>query len=175
MLNMSDTNPSLIKYMGSKSEIIDFVVNGLNVIHRPGQAVCDLFSGSCTLASALRGNDIPLYSNDIQAYSEALAHTYLGNYRWDTYPDINEIIGEVEHVVNDWRNEYPDLWQRFDYSRDFTQERFTTVEQEQSDLFQNKDFIKTLKSNANENICNYHLFTLDYSGTYWGFHQCVLD
>ncbi len=173
MLNMSDTNPSLIKYMGSKSEIIEFVLDGLNVIHRPGQAVCDLFSGSCTLASALRSNDIPIYSNDIQAYSEVLAHTYLGNYEWNTYPDIDQIIDEVEHIVDSWKREYPSLWKKFDYSKDFTLERFSTVEQKQCDLFQSKTFIKSLKTNENEDIRNYHLFTLDYSGTYWGFQQCV--
>lgn len=173
MLNMSATNPSLIKYMGSKSEIMDFVIDGLNVIHKPGQAVCDLFSGSCTLACALRGNDIAIYSNDIQAYSEVLANTYLGNYRWSNYPEITQIINEVAQMVDDWKTEFPDLWEKYDYNKDFSLEQFTAIEKEQSDLINCKDFIKSLKFNTNENIRNYHLFTLDYSGTYWGFHQCV--
>lgn len=173
MLTMNDTNPSLIKYMGSKSEIIEFVVDGLNVIHKPEQAICDLFSGSCTLAGALRSNNIPIYSNDIQAYSEVLAHTYLGNYNWSAYPDINRVVEEVQQVVNNWRREYSDLWEKFDYNRDFTFKQFIAIEQKQCDLLHSKTFIKSLKSNVNEDIRKYHLFTLDYSGTYWGFQQCI--
>ena len=173
MLSINATNPSLIKYMGSKSEIIEFVVNGLNKIHKPGQAVCDLFSGSCTLSCALRDNDVPLYSNDIQAYSETLAQTYLGNYHWDNFPDISIILKKVENIVSAWRLNYPELWQQFDYNREFTLEQFTALEQAQCELLHNEIFCRSLKDNTDKNIRNFHLFTLDYSGTYWGFQQCV--
>lgn len=173
MLNVSMTNPSLIKYMGSKSEIIEFIVDGLNTIHKPGQAVCDLFAGSCTLASALRNNDIPIYSNDIQIYSEVLAHTYLGNYKWSSYPDIDTILDKVNEIITVWKTRYPDLWYQFDYNREFTLEQFAQIEQEQSNLLYDQDFIHSLTTEKNECIRKYHLFTVDYSGTYWGFQQCV--
>jgi len=173
MLNISKTNPSLIKYMGSKSEIIEFIIDGLNVIHKPGQAICDLFSGSCTLASALRNNDIPIYSNDIQIYSEVLARTYLGNYNWSNYPDIDTILGKVERIITLWKTCYPRLWGLFDYDREFTLEQFSEIEQAQCALLYNEDFIRSLSNNENECIRAYHLFAVDYSGTYWGFQQCV--
>lgn len=173
MLNISDNNPSLIKYMGSKSEIIEFVINGLNTIHKPGQAVCDLFAGSCTLASALRTNDVPFYSNDIQAYSSVLAKTYLGNYDWKNYPEINVIIERAEQIVSAWKRAYPDLWNKFDYDRDFTLDEFLQVEQDQCNLLFDNTFKESLESNEDVSIREYHLFTLDYSGTYWGYQQCV--
>ena len=43
MLQINEKIPSLIKYMGSKSEIIQYVVAGLNDIHKDHQPVCDLF------------------------------------------------------------------------------------------------------------------------------------
>lgn len=173
MLNISHTNPSLIKYMGSKSEIIGFVINGLNTIHKPGQAVCDLFAGSCTLSSALRENDIPIYSNDIQAYSEVLAKTYLGNYNWEEYPSIKVIIARAEQIVCAWKQHYPELWEKFDYSRNYTLDEFLQIEQEQCNLLYDNTFKESLELCKNSHIRNYHLFTLDYSGTYWGFQQCV--
>lgn len=159
--------------MGSKTEIIEFIAHGLNTIHKPEQPVCDLFAGSCTLASALRENDIQIYSNDIQAYSAVLARTYLGNYTWNNYPSINTILSKVEQIVSDWKRQYPKLWSNFNYDREFTLDEFVEVEQAQSNLLHNDEFIRSLVNSDNEHIRNYHLFTLDYSGTYWGFQQCV--
>lgn len=173
MLSISNANPSLIKYMGSKSEVIEFIIDGLNTIHRHGQAVCDLFAGSCTLASALRENDIPIYSNDIQAYSKVLAETYLANYQWKNYPSIATILNKVEQIINLWKLRYPELWEKFDYNREFTLEQFTQIEQAQSNLLHDKKFIEALTNSDDECIRNYHLFTVDYSGTYWGYQQCV--
>lgn len=173
MLTKNSVNPSLIKYMGSKSEIIDFVIDGLNVIHKPGQAVCDLFAGSCTLSSALRSNTVPIYSNDIQAYSAVLAKTYLGNYHWNAYPAIDVILEQAKELVDAWKTCYPELWAKFNYDQEFTLEHFMQVEQQQCDLLHNVGFIHSLKTCENESIRKYHLFTADYSGTYWSFQQCI--
>lgn len=88
MLNTSLSVPSLVKYMGSKTEIIQEVISVLNDVHQNHQPICDLFAGSCTLAGYLRENNIDFYSNDIQSYSVVLANTYCGGYQWDTYPGI---------------------------------------------------------------------------------------
>lgn len=173
MLKISRNNPSLIKYMGSKSEIIDSIINSLNDIHKPGQAICDLFSGSCTLASALRNNNVPIYTNDIQAYSKVLAQTYLGNYQWSAYPKIDDIIREVEQLVAIWKDEHPIFWEKFDYSQNFNLEKFNLIEQEQRQLLHNNNFINSLRNSPYKNIQTHHLFTLCYSGTYWGFQQCI--
>ncbi len=173
MLNYTAVNPSLIKYMGSKSEIIEFIVSGLNEIHRSNQPICDLFAGSCTLASALRNNDITLYSNDIQAYSRVLSLTYLSKYQWDKYPSIDCIIDEVRAVVNLWMQYYPIFWSKFDYNQSFSLSEFINIEKEQCSLLYNTDFANSLKNCKETSIKNYHLFTLDYSGTYWSFQQCI--
>lgn len=173
MLNYASINPSLIKYMGSKSEIIDFIISGLNQIHKPGQAVCDLFSGSCTLASALRNNTISFYSNDIQIYSQVLARTYLGNYQWNKYPSIDSIISEAKQIVLLWKQQYPAFWEEFDYNQDFSLSEFIKIEKKQCELLHDSEFADSLRNSSFDSIKKYHLFTLDYSGTYWSFHQCI--
>lgn len=50
---VASSYPSFVKYMGSKSKIIDFVIEGINDVRSPGEAVLDLFSGSASLSGAI--------------------------------------------------------------------------------------------------------------------------
>ena len=53
--------PHIIKYMGSKKSILDFVIGGINEIYTGGK-VCDLFAGTSVLSGAL-GKLVPIHSN----------------------------------------------------------------------------------------------------------------
>jgi adenine-specific DNA-methyltransferase len=158
--NIKDFIPHIIKYMGSKKPIIDFVVNAINEIHRPNMWVCDLFSGSCSISAALR-KKYNFISNDIQDYSRILANTYFSDLSKYEFDEINEQI-EVcvkSHFI--WFKEnYPDYF--FDYSKISTLEEFAKVESKQRELFFKEKF-----------AIEYHLFVKYYSGTYWSFEQCV--
>jgi adenine-specific DNA-methyltransferase len=59
--------PHIIKYMGSKRELIDFLADSMNEIYE-GEPICDLFAGTSILSGAL-GHKTTMYSNDIQSYS----------------------------------------------------------------------------------------------------------
>ena len=48
----SDAFPHYIKYMGSKTKILPFVIQGIESVYQGG-AICDLFAGSCSLSGAL--------------------------------------------------------------------------------------------------------------------------
>lgn len=173
MLNLNNNIPSLTKYMGSKTEIIKYVITGLNSIHREGQAVCDLFSGSSTLAGALRNNDIKFISNDIQIYSEVFSKTYFSKHNWSKYPDAEEIIGEARKVVYDWQTTFKDYWNLCNYDKEFTLEEFNELELAQQELVDNINFINRIHNSNNSYIIENHLFTRYYSGTYFSFRQCI--
>lgn len=173
MLTLNNEIPSLTKYMGSKAEIIDYVVKGLNDIHKANQDVCDLFAGSSTLAGALRNNPIKFISNDIQIYSSVFSSTYFNKYNWDKYPSAEEIIDEVRQIVLEWIESFSDYWNKCDYNRDFTLKEFNELEIFQQELNNNRDFIKKIQTNQNRNIRDYNLFTKCYSGTYFSFRQCI--
>jgi len=84
--------------MGSKSKIMDFVLEGINEVYEGG-VICDLFSGSASLAGAV-GQQYAVHSNDIQNYSSILAQTYSLAYREDNMPSSLEIVGQAEKIVN---------------------------------------------------------------------------
>ncbi|WP_205728500.1 DNA adenine methylase [Bacillus wiedmannii] len=159
LLFVEENIPSIIKYMGSKRAIIEYVVDGIKECYTGG-VVVDLFAGSSILSGALR-NQVPMISNDIQQYSAILAKTYLTSYEWDRYPNIlNDIIEQAKETVNAFKIAYPEL--EFDYNREFTIEEFNELEQAQQKLIE-KDFCEF----------PYHLFVKNYSGTYWSFEQCL--
>lgn len=49
-----------IKYMGSKTKILPFVIKGIEKIYTGG-TICDLFAGSASLAGAL-SEQVPILS-----------------------------------------------------------------------------------------------------------------
>ena len=157
--------------MGSKTEIIEYVVKGLNEVHKNNQPVCDLFAGSSTLAGALRTNNIKFISNDIQSYSSIFTKTYLSKYSWEEYPSIANIISEVEELVIEWREILNYYWEKTEYESEFNLNTFNELEVFQQGIKDNNDFINIV--NSHKSIKEYHLFMKDYSGTYWSFRQCL--
>jgi adenine-specific DNA-methyltransferase len=164
--------PSLIKYMGSKTEIITEIVSSLDEIYDGNQVICDLFSGSSTLSGALRLNDITFVSNDIQKYSELFAKAYSSHYNWGDYYSITHWLTLINGCVDNWREEFDDYYQAFDYSRTFSLAEFTEIEEQQRALLTSNSFQERIKNSKYKHIKDFHLFTIDYSGTYWSFSQC---
>ena len=159
LLNPSIKVPHIIKYMGSKSSILDFLIESISEIYE-GEVICDLFSGTSVLSGAL-GRSTTMFSNDIQEYSSVFSKTYLADYEWENYPKLSEnIISKAENYVDKVKNLYPNL--NFDYDSNLSLEDFNGIENEQQELIY-QDF---------DNI-EYHLFIKNYSGTYWSYDQCL--
>jgi adenine-specific DNA-methyltransferase len=152
--------PHIIKYMGSKRNILDFVIESINDTYREGN-LCDLFGGTSILSGAL-GKLIPMHSNDIQEYSAILANTYLSNYEWDKYPSniLDEIVEKATKYVKSVKKKYPDFV--FSYSEKKTIKEFVELEKQQQDLME-----------FNFGNLSHHLFIKYYSGTYWSYQQCL--
>lgn len=162
MIHINENFPSLIKYMGSKKEIIKFIEYGINMIHRNNQPICDLFSGSATLSGALRGQ-CDIISNDIQSYSEILSKTYLNTYCWNEYPTIQQLCDIAQERVERFNSAFPQF-NNFNYNIEFDLAEFNRLEKEQKQLIDFKGF---------QNFDDYYLYTKNYSGTYWSYNQCV--
>ena len=144
-----------IKYMGSKTKILPFVIKGIQSVYKRGP-ICDLFAGSCSLSGAL-GNQVPIISNDIQVYSSVIARNYLTD--WDsgdvTVEQINEEATEYH------REHYNELILQFQYPEDITLDQFNEIEERSRDLI------------TQEFDNEWHLFTKNYSGTWWSTEQCT--
>jgi adenine-specific DNA-methyltransferase len=149
--------PQIIKYMGSKSRIIDFVVDGIARVHRTGP-VCDLFAGSCTLSGAL-GGSVRIVSNDIQNYSRAFANVYL-------HPisaamgalSVPAFLLDAEKIVDRTVRQLPT---GLGYPLRTTLSDFNEIEERNRQLIDRHFDDK------------YHLFLRVYSGTWWSSEQCA--
>jgi len=155
--------PSVVKYMGSKTDVLELIEQGINFLDREYENVCDLFAGSATLSAALRGK-VNVISNDIQNYSAIFSEVYLSNYTWEEYPEISEICEDVERRVCDFNTLFKDYAGKFSYERKFSLDEFNEFENEQRALIEKEDWDKFDK---------YFLFVKNYSGTYWSYDQCI--
>jgi len=151
--------PSIIKYMGSKKPILNFIVSNIEEIHLDGKPVCDLFSGSCSISAALR-KKYDFISNDIQAYSGILGQTYfsdLSNYKFENIEkDINK---KVMAHIDLFKKKYEQYFYDYGIVKDLV--TYQKIELAQRDL---------IKENFD---IDYHLFLKHYSGTYWSSEQCL--
>lgn len=150
--------PSFVKYMGSKSKIIDFVVEGINEVREPGDAVLDLFAGSATLAGAI-GRQVNFRSNDIQAYSAVLSKAYAGSWKGSKTPSAKTIFDRASNIVADVRLAAEDSL--FSYVSDISLHEFNRIEAIQRELL------------GREFFHGWHLFLKNYSGTWWSAEQCL--
>jgi|SRR6185312_15340750 len=160
LVNYDTSVPHIIKYMGSKRNILDFVIEAISDTYQEGK-LCDLFGGTSILSGAL-GKLIPMHSNDIQEYSAIFAKTYLLNYEWNNYPSniLDEIIEKASKYVRSVEKKYPDFI--FSYSEKKTIKEFVELEKQQQDLME-----------FNFGYLSHHLFCKYYSGTYWSYQQCL--
>lgn len=142
--------------MGSKSKIMDFVLNGINEVYQGG-AVCDLFSGSASLAGAI-GQQCLVHSNDIQNYSAILSRTYNQAYFESSTPSSNDLIEQASKIV---AKNKKSLGLNIIYSKSLTLDEFNQLEEVQKNLI-NRTFRR-----------EWHLFVKNYSGTWWSSEQCL--
>lgn len=148
--------PSLIKYMGSKTKIINFVVEGINLVHQKDRPILDLFAGSASLAGAI-GKQVNFIANDIQEYSKILSKTYLINLKDDDIPAISQIYERsLELIRLNTKKIYI-----VDYSQIVKLDEFNLLEKKQKELI------------AQDFSYEYHLFAKNYSGTWWSYEQCL--
>lgn len=162
-MDLNKEFPSVVKYMGSKTDVLELIQNGINYLDRDYENICDLFAGSATLSGALRGK-ANIISNDIQCYSAIFSETYLNNYNWEKYPTIDKICNEAEKRVREFNNFFKVYAGKFSYDREFTLNEFNELEDEQRKLIDKKDWSM---------FDNYYLFVQNYSGTYWSYDQCI--
>lgn len=162
-MELNQNFPSVAKYMGSKTDVLDLIEKGINYFDQEHEWICDLFAGSATLSAALR-DKVNVISNDVQQYSEVFTKTYLNNYDWENIPDASQITEQASERANRIFAANNDLVRRYDYNREFTLQEFNDMESNERELIHRNNW---------QEFGNYYLFTKDYSGTYWSFQQCV--
>ena len=158
MINL-DKIPHLIKYMGSKREILEYIDSAIKDLNVDSEWFCDLFSGTSVVACSLK-NDYNIHANDIQEYSSIFSYTYFLNLGKSINSNsLVDIYDKSRCLVEECRKKYNLLSFNYSNIKDFNE--LKKIETEQQALI-NKDF-----------DIGFCLFTRYYSGTYWSFDQCV--
>lgn len=151
--------PHLMKYMGSKRELLDFIISSINDLDIESNWFCDLFSGTSVVGCSLK-DEYNVQINDIQIYTSIFANTYLPNINKSiNSTELEKIKDRVLFYVDEFYRKYPDLI--FDYNSIDNYENLTKFEAQQQNLIYNNFEI------------GFHLFVKYYSGTYWSYTQCV--
>lgn len=146
--------PQVIKYMGSKAAILDFIGEGLEKVHKPDRPIVDLFAGACAISGGF-GHIDRVISNDIQTYSAVIASVYL--FRAEKLGGF-DVIDLAKPIA---RQKIAELPPGVSYPKECTLVEFNLIERLNRSLI-DQDFSS-----------KYHLFTKFYSGTWWSAEQCV--
>lgn len=150
------TPPHLIKYMGAKTSIIEYITDSVDSIKFNG-TVYDIFAGT-TIVSAHLNRKHNVVVNDIQEYSSILAKAYLNKVNIAEF-DSSAFEKNTLNYITYFKKKY-DI--SFTYTDTLDIESFLAIENKEKELlnfnFDNKD---------------HHLFVKTYSGTYWSFEQCL--
>lgn len=150
--------PHILKYMGSKREILPFVLEAIRQSNVQSENFCDLFAGTCIVGASLK-DKYHIHLNDIQEYSSIFAQCYLSNQRKNA-PEgiIQNIKRKAKKYVCELANHHP---VENTYSQITSFAELQKIEEEQRRLIEQ------------EFHTGFHLFTKYYSGTYWSHEQCV--
>lgn len=154
-----DNIPHLLKYMGSKREILSYIDKAVEELQVDSTCFCDLFSGTAVVSAAFL-DKYDIISNDIQQYSSVFAHTYSANIAENVDNNFREIVvDKAKRLVNEFYAKYPQY--QFDYTEVRDYEDLTDIEKRQQRLIEDKFDL------------GFSLFAKNYSGTYWSYEQCV--
>ena len=154
-----DKIPHLLKYMGSKREILCYIEKAVEDLHVNSPCFCDLFSGTAVVSAAFL-DKYDVISNDVQQYSSVFANTYSSNIAEKVDVKFREIVvSKAECLVKEFCAKYPKF--HFDYSSISGYEDLADIEKRQQRLIK-EDF-----------DLGFSLFAKNYSGTYWSYEQCI--
>ncbi len=68
----------VMRYMGNKGKLLEFIIPRLEELISPGDTVLDLMSGTCSISYALKPH-YRVFANDIQSYAHVVAMALIEN------------------------------------------------------------------------------------------------
>ena len=187
-----DSAIQIIKYMGSKREIVDFVADTIeNTLGGKSSTILDLMAGTSSVGYALGGKH-RVISNDIQHYSFALAKCLLGTSQelpegealWELLmPRINENREALEEYLSTHLRQERELLSSRDYGDEFIQryDEFASEYPHAGNLQHSatynglcEKFEGLLEDRRNDSTAfPYCLFTVYFGNAYFGLQQAI--
>ena len=89
-------NIQVIRYMGNKNRLLDFIIPEIINITDPGDCICDLMAGTASVGYALKSRN-RILSNDVQEYSYYISKALIEN---------NDFVISSESGLQDLQKRY---------------------------------------------------------------------
>ncbi len=89
----------MIKYIGSKRQLIPQIMNAVNTHAPMAKSVIDLFSGTSRVGHALKKSGYQVFSNDHNQYAYMLAKCYIENDCESMAQDAQKVIDELNTLA----------------------------------------------------------------------------
>lgn len=85
----------MIKYLGSKRQLLQQILQCIGHAHPEARSVIDLFSGTARVGHALKDAGYQVFSNDHNAYAHVLAQCYVES-------DLEEFESAAQTLINEF-------------------------------------------------------------------------
>ncbi len=82
-----------LRYMGNKRKLLDFIIPEIEELTSPGDKICDIMSGTCSIGYALSNRNI-IISNDVQHYSFVISSFLLSNKEYKSSCNLDSDIND---------------------------------------------------------------------------------
>lgn len=173
---MSDK--AILNYPGSKKRLLDFIYKNTSKYIDKNKYVLDIFSGTGCVAEMFKKNGYKVYANDVEGYAYNISNTLLKNSYDINFKRIlsnykinkekleviyNNLLKQEEiylknkdNLIITFNNDLPKIWKK-NFNIKFNNIEINAIE----DL------------NNNINKIPFCLFTLYYSGIYFGLKQSI--
>ena len=169
---------AILNYPGSKKRLLKFILNTSKQYIISDKYILDIFSGTGCVSQMFKKNGYKVYANDVEVYASNISSTLLRNcYNvdfneleknyllnknklLDLFTDEikleDKLLENSDKMIIDFDNDLPKIW-KDDFS-----------------LLVGNVSIKTIDDlNKNIDLIPFCLFTLYYSGIYFGLRQSI--
>lgn len=169
---------AILNYPGSKKRLLDFIYSNTSKYIDKNKYVLDIFTGTGCVAEMYKNNGYKVYANDVENYAYNISGTLLKNIHKINLKKIQSNYKKnkeaIELIYNNMLEEEKLLLESKDLSIINFNSSIPKIWQNNFSIIINNIEINTINDlNININNIPFCLFTLYYSGIYFGLKQSI--
>lgn len=164
---------SILNYQGNKTSLMPFINENIKKYIYPGDTICDIFAGSCSVGSSLK-TEHTIVSNDMELYSTIISSALLNT------PSKSSLIDTKKTLDSFFK---PTQKKKLMMNEKIVAKERALLSNDDNDgLISLYNSVPTIWNMLDDNITaknlrkknNYDLFLRYYSGSYFGIEQSIV-
>ncbi len=169
---------ALLNYPGSKKRLLDFIFNNSKQYIKEDKYILDIFSGTGCVAQMFKSKGYKVFANDVEIYASNISSALLKNNHKINFDSLEK---NYEYNKNQLLNIYEAQIEKEDeliksFSKDLVSfnESLLKVWESNFKIVINDNIISSIDElNKHKYDIPFMLFTLYYSGVYFGLEQSI--